>query len=200
MRLHSARPTPLPGCSLPSSRRNTVKILSQFHSPFAGRCYKQKPRRAASGRKRHLLVGFALVVPAHLNCDLLLKGLQEREQSPFGEKMVLPIHQLRYLRVGVFSPGHSSFSVGVGVEPRRDLKHPAAEARTTCGSSPISETHSLGGRDLSRAGLQPRSLHINGLRVGFWRALNGLATGAFSPFCASYSADPMLLRNSGGKF
>ena len=48
-----------------------------------------------------------------------------------------------------------------------------ALARTTCGSSPISETHSLGGRDLSRAELQPRSLHINGLRVGFWRACRG---------------------------
>jgi len=29
--------------------------------------------------------------------------------------------------------------------------------------------------------------------------LNGLAEGTFSPLCASYSADPMLLRTSGGK-
>jgi len=58
-------------------------------------------------------------------------------------------------------------------EMSRSLIVAHALARTTCGSSPISETHSLGGRDLSRAGLQPRSLHINGLRVGFWRACSG---------------------------
>jgi hypothetical protein len=52
-----------------------------------------------SGCERHFLVGFAFVTPAHVDSDLLLKGIQECKKPPFGEKMILTIHQFGYFRL-----------------------------------------------------------------------------------------------------
>lgn len=47
--------------------------------------------------ERHLLVGFAVVVTADLNCYLPVKPFQKIEQFVRCEAAEMPIHQVRYI-------------------------------------------------------------------------------------------------------
>src|SRR5580658_278566 len=178
---------------------------------------------AASGSKRHLLVGFACVASAYLDRDLLLKGPKERKHSPFGEKMVLTIHQLGYFRLvdaeqlGDFPlfelpclqnqadgvPKLGAREKLIGVVKAQVGEHVAAADFVFgvffsghCSSSDVHPSANIN-RIHHPVGVSIESQRD--LKHAASDALEGLGSRAFSPFCASYSADPTLLRTSGGK-